>query len=208
MEQITYEIIVRLREKLDNYILNYPGFEKSLEPYPIKKGMPDEAKLLCHASQKAGIGPMGAVAGLFAQQVGEELAKIFSPKELVVENGGDLYVLVEENLFLTIFAGESLLSEKVGLVVPYEQTPLGVCTSAGTVGPSLSFGKADAVMVACKNTLEADAFATAFGNKIKNPDDIQTVLKSSEEYSEIGSIVAICGEKIGIRGNFEVRFVK
>ena len=119
------------------------------------------------AGEKAGVGPMAAVAGAFSEEIGKTLLRTFPINELVVENGGDIFLKLEKPLVLSVYAGTSVLSEKIGIEIPAQETPLGVCTSAGTVGPSHSFGKADAVMVACKNTAVADAFATALANQVK-----------------------------------------
>jgi ApbE superfamily uncharacterized protein (UPF0280 family) len=96
----------------------------------------------------------------------------------------------------------------MGLVIPQEKGKMGICTSAGTVGPSLSFGKADAVVVICENVLLADAFATAFGNKVKSPNDVEKVINQAENYPEILSLLIICEDRIGIRGEYEIRFLK
>jgi hypothetical protein len=93
------------------------------------------------------------------------------------------------------------------VIVPVTDTPCGICTSSGTVGPSLSFGKADAVMVACYSPVLADGWATALANRVKSQTDIEKVLTYSEQFPEILSLIIICEEKTGIRGNFEVRFV-
>ena len=148
------------------------------------------------------------MAGLFAREVGNEIIKNFSVDELVIENGGDIYVLLKNKMVLSVFAGESPLSERIGLVIPAEKSKLGICTSAGTVGPSLSFGKADAVVVICEDILLADAFATAFGNKVKSPNDVEKVINQSEKYPEILSMLIICEDKIGVRGDFEMRILK
>jgi len=148
------------------------------------------------------------VAGLFAREVGEEIMQNFLVDEMVIENGGDIYVLLKDELVLSVFAGDSILSERIGLVIPPEKKKLGICTSAGTVGPSLSYGKADAVVVICEDILLADAFATAFGNKVKSPNDVEKVIKQSEKYSEILSLLIICEDKIGIRGEYEMRVLK
>jgi hypothetical protein len=83
-----------------------------------------------------------------------------------------------------------------------------VCTSSGTVGPSLSFGKADAVMVACKDAALADAWATSLGNRVQTTEDIDIVLKFTEQIKEILSLVIICGGKVGIRGIFDLKLIK
>ncbi|GAI49814.1 unnamed protein product, partial [marine sediment metagenome] len=65
-----------------------------------------------------------------------------------------------------IFAGRSPLSQRIILKIEAKENYIGVCTSSGTVGPSLSFGKADAVTVISDSVLLADAAATAVGNII------------------------------------------
>ncbi|MCF6332140.1 MAG: UPF0280 family protein [Draconibacterium sp.] len=200
--------IKSLRNKFDEYIKVEPFFKKSLKPFQPSDVAPAEAIEMATAAEKAGIGPMSAVAGLFAREVGEEIIQNFSVNELVIENGGDIYVLLKNKLVLSVFAGDSILSERIGLVIPTDKKKLGICTSAGTVGPSLSYGKADAVVVVCEDILLADAFATAFGNKVKSPHDIEKVIKQSEKHPEILSLLIICEDKIGIWGDYEMRVLK
>ncbi|MBT3385376.1 MAG: UPF0280 family protein [Prolixibacteraceae bacterium] len=208
MKELALDKIKSLRKQFDEYIKSEPFFKKSLKPFHPSGFAPSEAVEMAVAAEKAGIGPMSAVAGLFAREIGEEIIQNFSVNELVVENGGDIYVLLKDELILSVFAGESILSERIGLVIPPEKNKLGICTSAGTVGPSLSYGKADAVVVICEDILLADAFATAFGNKVKSPDHVEKVIKQSEKYPEILSLFIICEDKIGIRGEYEMRILK
>ncbi len=116
--------------------------------------------------------------------------------------------MLNNELILSVFAGESPLSERIGLVIPADHEKLGICTSAGTVGPSLSFGKADAVVVVCEDVLLADAFATALGNKVKSSNDVEKVINYSEKYAEILSLLIICEDKIGIKGENEIRILR
>ncbi len=208
IKEAAFSKVVELREELENYIKIFPEFKSSLKPVSVKSTAPDSVKQMAAASQKAGIGPMAAVAGLFAEEVGRTIATRFSLKEVVVENGGDIFAQLKEPLTLSVYAGNSPLSEKVAVVIPAEQTPLGICTSAGKVGPSLSFGNAHAVMVVAKNTALADTFATAFGNQLKKVDDLNNVINASEKFPEIISLVAIIDDKIAIRGQLEVKFLK
>jgi len=198
----------KLRKRFDNYIQSEPFFKKSLKPFQPSEDAPGEAIEMFLAAEKAGIGPMSAVAGLFAREIGDELLKNFTISELVVENGGDIYVLLRDELLLSVFAGESILSERIGLVIPPGNNKLGICTSAGTVGPSLSYGKADAVVVVCEDILLADALATAFGNKVKSPEHVEEVIKQAENFPEIQSLLVICEDKIGIKGENEIRILK
>jgi len=208
MKEIALAKIKELRTKLDAYIIEEPFFKKSLKPFHPAESAPMEAKEMAFATQKAGVGPMAAVAGLFAREVGETLLQNFSVGEMVIENGGDIFALLKNELVLSVFAGESPLSERIGLVIPADNSKLGICTSAGTVGPSLSFGKADAVVVICEDVLLADAFATAFGNKVKSPNDVEKVINQSEKYPEILAMLVVCEDKVGIRGEYEIRFLK
>ena len=208
MKDLALNKIKNLRKQFDEYIKAEPFFKKSLKPFQPSDFAPSEAVEMAVAAEKSGIGPMSAVAGLFAREIGEQIIQNFSVNELVVENGGDIYVLLKDELVLSVFAGDSILSERIGLVIPPEKSKLGICTSAGTVGPSLSYGKADAVVVICEDILLADAFATAFGNKVKSPDHVEKVIKLSDKYPEILSLLIICEDKIGIRGDYEMRILK
>ncbi len=200
--------IKELRRKLDNYIQKEPFFKKSLKPFQPGENAPSEAIEMALAAEHAGIGPMSTVAGLFAREIGNEIIQNFSVNELVIENGGDIFVLLKDELVLSVFAGESILSERIGLVIPPEKSKLGICTSAGTVGPSLSYGKADAVVVICEDAVLADALATGLGNRVKSPNDVEKTIKYSEKYPEILSLLIICEDKIGIRGEYEMRILR
>ena len=107
-----------------------------------------------------------------------------------------------------IFAGKSVLSDKIAVDILPDDTPLGVCTSAGTVGPSLSLGKADAVVIACKSTPIADAFATSIANKIVTESDINTVIAQTDKHKDILSAIIIKNDKVGIKGKFKPVFIK
>lgn len=208
MKETALEKIKSLRQVLDEYIKTEPLFKKSLKPFSPAVHAPSEAAEMAAAAEKAGVGPMAAVAGLFAREVANEILQNFSVKELVIENGGDIYALLKNELVLSVFAGESILSERIGLVIPADVGSIGICTSAGTVGPSLSYGKADAVVAVAENPLVADAFATAFGNKVKSPADVEKVVNQAEKYPEILALLIICEDQLGMRGEYEIKILK
>jgi hypothetical protein len=197
--------VKELRSILEAWLLKDPVFGKTFEPHHVEPNAPEIVRVMAQAADRAGVGPMAAVAGAFSEAVGRHLMEQFHIQELVVENGGDIFLKISRNLLMSIFAGNSPLSEKIGIEIPADQSPLGVCTSAGTVGPSISFGKADAAMIICKNTALADAFATAFGNRVKTPEDVQTAIDQTKPFPEILSAVLICRDKIGICGKFEMK---
>lgn len=208
MEEAVFSAIRELRLKLDGYIKTEPEFVKTLKPFQPTVSAPPEAQEMAGASAKAGVGPMASVAGLFARKAGETLLKNFSVNELIIENGGDIFAFLKNEIVLSVYAGDSPLSGKTGLVVTPEINPLGICTSAGTVGHSLSFGKADAVVVISRDILAADAFATAFGNMVKTSEDVEEVVKKAENYPEILSLLIICKDKLGIWGRYEIKILK
>jgi len=198
------EIIRDLRSTLDAYIQSSPAFLESLAPLSDDPLAHPIIREMIAASARANVGPMASVAGAFAQHLGISLQNEFRPEELVIENGGDIYMKIQKPLSISIFAGTSPLSEKLGVLIPPEISTLGVCTSSGTVGHSLSFGKADAVMIGCRSALDADAYATSFCNRVQIPDDIDMVLDEIGKCPEILSGVIIAGEKTGIRGEWEL----
>jgi uncharacterized protein len=200
--------VKELRTILEEYLLRDPVFGKTFDPHPVEPNAPEIVRHMADAATRAGVGPMAAVAGAFAETVGRHLMEQFEIQELVVENGGDIFLKIKQNLLMSVYAGKSPLSEKIGIEILASKSPLGVCTSAGTVGPSISFGKADAAMIVCRNTALADAFATAFGNRVKTPDDVQAVICQTEQFPEILSAVIICRDKIAIRGKFEMKVIK
>jgi uncharacterized protein len=196
--------LIEIRKSLEKYIVLFPSFQTSLVPVNLTAEAPEIAVIMNDAGKKAGTGPMSAVAGAIAEAIGISLRSAFDIQEIVIENGGDIYLSVKKDIVLSIYAGNSPLSEKIGLKVSHVQTPLGVCTSAGTVGPSLSFGKANAVLVSCKNTALADAYATHLGNRVRNATDVQKTIDLAGKYNEILSAIIICNSQVGITGQFEI----
>jgi len=208
MKAFCSDKIKTYRKQLEDYLIVDPEFGWTLKPYQTKKSAPDLALEMAIAAQKANVGPMAAVAGAFAQRLGYDLMKNFNIAEIAIENGGDIFFHLINPLILSIFAGNSPLSGKIGIEIPKDIGNIGVCTSSGTVGPSLSFGKADALMVACKDTALADSWATSLGNRVQTIDDIDIVLKFTEKIEEILSLVIICDGKVGIRGIFDLKLTK
>jgi ApbE superfamily uncharacterized protein (UPF0280 family) len=121
---------------------------------------------------------MAAVAGAIAEAVGRDLVQRFGLREAVVENGGDLWICVAEPLALAVYAGLSSLSGGFSVLIDPAQSPCGLACSSGSIGPSLSFGKADAAVVLADDAALADAWATALGNRIRRAADLEGALRS------------------------------
>jgi uncharacterized protein len=211
MEDFAATLARRLRFELEAYIALRPEFASSLAPIEADPAAPKLASEMIAASALAGVGPMAAVAGAVAESVGKALAGEFGCRETIVENGGDLWLLFEESMDISVFAGASPLSERVGVSIAPNFSPLGLCTSSGTVGPSLSLGRADAAMVASR-TLSgvsggalADAFATKLGNAVRGPGDIEAALELVSRREGILSALVVAGSSMGIRGELPLR---
>lgn len=196
------EVIYRVRGPLEGYIAQHPEFLQAMTPLPEDQFAPPMVKEMLAAAQKCGTGPMAAVAGAVAEQVG--LALLEESSEVVVENGGDCFIKMNSSLQVSIFAGRSGLSESVALKVLPEGTGLGVCTSSGTVGHSLSFGKADAVTVIAPSAALADAAATMICNQVQSESDIQGALAFAQKIEEVRGVIIIFGDQIGAWGEVEL----
>ncbi len=194
--------VLNYREQIENYISLNPQFSTSLVPIPQDPYAPPIIQEMIRTSQLANVGPMAAVAGAIAESVSKDLLK-FS-KEIIVENGGDIHLTTQKERTVGIYAGSSPLSLKVGIIISPEETPLGICTSSGTIGPSLSFGRADAVCVLSKSGALADAVATSIGNIVKQEKDIEQGLERGKEIEGVLGMVIIIGRRMGVWGNLRL----
>lgn len=194
--------ILKCRGPIENYIVRNPLFLTAREPLPIAKDAPQVVKEMAWAAEKVGVGPMAAVAGVIAEYVGRELLA-FSP-EVIVENGGDLFLKSSKMRLVGIYAGGSPFSGRVVLEIEPEETPLGVCTSSGTIGHSLSFGTADAVIVLSSAAALADAAATGIGNLIKDVADIAKGIELAQSIEGLKGVVIIKGNKMGLWGQVKI----
>lgn len=195
-------IVLKYRKQIEQYIEKHLDFLTSLNPLPMPETAPIIVKAMIEAGQRANVGPMAAVAGAVAEFVGKDLLE-FSP-EVIIENGGDIFLKVNKRKTIGIYAGESPLTGKIGLEIEPKDTPLGVCTSSGTVGHSLSFGKADAVIAIAGSAALADAAATAICNLVKKPADINNALETGRNINGLKGIVIIVGGDIGVWGSVKL----
>jgi ApbE superfamily uncharacterized protein (UPF0280 family) len=196
------DFVLEHRMALERYIEDHPDFVDRLTPCSQDHLAPPIVRTMIEASQKAGVGPMGAVAGAVAEYVGRDLLNY--SKEIIIENGGDIFVRTTFPVTVAIFAGQSPLSCKVGVHIDSPGTPMGVCTSSGTVGHSLSFGRAEAVLVISESVALADAAATAIGNVISNKADIGSGIHLGEKIPDVLGIVVILGDQMGVWGNVKL----
>jgi len=196
------KLLSGFRGEIEDYITSYPEFKITLSPYEEDKEAPEIIRGMIRAASRCGVGPMAAVAGAIAEFVGKGLLNYSS--EVIIENGGDIFLKSHKTRKVSIFAGESPLSQKIILKIEPPENYLGICTSSGTVGPSLSFGKADAVTVISDSVLLADAAATAIGNRIKDRADIEEGLSFGQKIEGVRGIVIIKDDRIGMWGEVNI----
>ncbi len=195
-------LVAKYRGVLGKYIERQPSFLTALQPIAVAETAPHIVKEMARAAQLTGVGPMAAVAGAIAEAVGREL--LAYSREMIIENGGDIFLSSRRERVVGIYAGPSPLTGKIGLVFSGQDTPLGICTSSGTVGPSLSFGRADAVVAVAKSATLADAAATAIGNLIVQPGDIPAGIEYAQGIEGLTGVVIIQGDKIGLWGQLKL----
>lgn len=191
--------LIDIRKTIKDQIDNENHFLTSLEPIDSASNEPRIIQHMKSASNQYGVGPMAAVAGAISDYIAKDYIK--DNTDLIIENGGDIFIKTSKERHILIHAGDSQLSDQISIKITPEMTPIGVCTSSGKLGHSLSFGKADAVVVVAKDILYADAAATAICNIIKTPRDIERGLGIAKESKKIEGIVIILDDSIGIWGN-------
>ena len=196
------ESILTYRHQLETYIGLHPEFVKSLVPLDEDPYAPEMVTEMIRVSVLARVGPMAAVAGAMAEFVSKDLLKISG--QVIVENGGDIYLATSRERTIGIYAGASPLSMKLGIRILPGDSPMGVCTSSGTVGPSLSFGNADAVCILSKSAGLADAAATAVGNRVREKRDIEQGLLTGKEIEGVLGMLIIIGERMGAWGSIRL----
>lgn len=190
------------REIIQSYIIKNPNFLSSLKPVNLSSDIPLISWML-NASKVCSVGPMAAVAGSVSRFVGEALLK--ENDEVIVENGGDIFMSSNVARNILVYAGNSPVSMKMAIEIP--EGTYGMCTSAGKVGPSLSFGQADAAIVLSKDCSLSDAAATQLGNFIKNESDIESAVNRIISLPNILGAMAISNDKIAAAGQITLTSV-
>jgi uncharacterized protein len=194
--------ILSHRGQIESYIQQYPDIAVSLVPLNIPEPVPAIIADMITAANRSGVGPMAAVAGAIAEHVGQDLLP-FSP-EVIIENGGDVFIRTKTPLTVGIYANRSPLNMRMGLEIDSSDGPVAVCTSSGTVGHSLSFGSADAVTVVSRSCALADAAATAIANQVKQKEDVQTAIQFGKHIKGVKGVVIIKDDNAGLWGELKV----
>jgi len=109
--------VAKLYTQLESLIREDPIFQTSYEPVTVEDDAPETIKNMAEAAKAAGVGPMAAVAGAFAEHVGEFILEK-GATWTVVENGGDIYLsFAEGEKDVGVFAGTSKFSKKLAFTI-------------------------------------------------------------------------------------------
>jgi ApbE superfamily uncharacterized protein (UPF0280 family) len=195
-----------LRGQIKAYAAVHPEFLTSLKPLAAASRDPEIIRRMCRAGQMTGVGPMAAVAGTVAQMLGEFFRER-SP-DLLIENGGDTYLCSTRERHIGIL---NMPDQAVRLCVPVaaSEFPCSFCASSATIGHSLSFGKADLVVVRSRDAALADAAATALANALTGAQAMDAVLAQAQEWESIGldGVFTQCEGKIGVWGKMQLTVI-
>ncbi len=202
LDALALELVLKYRGHIEGYIEDHPDFARTLTPWRIEDFAPAIVREMIRAGEKAGVGPMAAVAGAVAEYVGRGLLQ--ESDTVIVENGGDIFIRKSGPVTAAIYAGASKLSLKIGVRVQGSDAPFGICTSSGTVGHSLSRGRADGLCVVSPSCILADAVATAGANLVNSAEEIERAIAFGRQIPGVTGLVGVIGDRIGAWGNIEL----
>lgn len=199
LEKESLDLVLEYRRQLEDYIRANPFFRTSLRPLPPDPFAPPLVREMMEAAWLTRVGPMATVAGAIAERVGRGLLEC--SREVIVENGGDIFLKADRTVTVSLFAGDSPLSGRVGILISTDQMPLGVCTSSGRVGHSLSMGRVHAACVLASSAALADGAATACANRIRTKGDLERTAGAAKEIPGLKGGVFILDDHMATWGN-------
>jgi len=191
--------IVRQRRDLEDYIVLHPDFGRSFEPLELSDNAPLIAQRMARAARLAGVGPMAAVAGTIAQSAAEA-GLLAGAKEVIVDNGGDIYLRATEPLIIGLDSGSAELADRLAFSLQADDTPLAICSSSGRMGHSTSLGRCDLATVVSKDAALADAAATRAANLVKTAEDVDTALEQIAAIEDIDGVMIVKDARVGLAG--------
>jgi ApbE superfamily uncharacterized protein (UPF0280 family) len=196
---IAKEFVREARQEIIEYIDRHPGFRTSFTPISVSSKAGPIIQRMVSSSHKIGVGPMASVAGCIAQYVVEELVNI-GVRHVIFDNGGDVAMFLERPSVVGVYSGSSD-NLRLGLRISTTDQLLGICTSSGSIGHSLSFGISDAATVVSGDVALADAAATALGNQIlsEDPEQIESAMRGMM-VENIDGLMVIIGDLVGTCG--------
>ena len=191
--------IVRQRQILEEYIALHPDFGHSFEPVELSDNAPKIVQRMARAARLAGVGPMAAVAGAMAQCAAEGGLEA-GAREVIVDNGGDIYLRAAEALIIGLDSGGAELADRLAFSLRPDDTPVAICSSSGRMGHSTSLGKCDLATVVAKDAALADATATRAANLVKTTKDVDAALEQIVGIEGVDGVLIVKDARVGLAG--------
>jgi ApbE superfamily uncharacterized protein (UPF0280 family) len=180
----TRGVVRGLRADLEGYAREHGGFLEALKPLEPAEGAPEIVRRMCRAAVEWGVAA--------------------DSDEVIVENGGDVYLSTAKPRKVAIFAGDdSPFGGDLAVLVKPETGIHGVCASSATVGHSLSFGRADAVVAFAPSAAFADAAATAICNRVGSKGEVEKIIEDERRRARLTALVVIMDDVMGAFGDVE-----
>ena len=202
MAALARDSVTTVREQIKTHIEQQESFLTSYEPVTAMPGCPAVVRAMYRASEETGTGPMAAVAGAIAEAVGKNL--INESDEIIIENGGDLWLKVSDPVTISIYTKSVYYGDIIRIKIDPDDTPCGICTSSGKIGPSFSYGKADAVTVISGDAAFADAAATGTGNIVQDEQTLEKALAYCTGMKKTRGVLIIYRDTMALQGRIEL----
>lgn len=199
-----YQSVEKYRKELEDYIEVNPEFQHRLSSFSLKSPSSSMIKEMVEKTSLLDVGPMASVAGAIAEYVGKGLSYFSS--QLIVENGGDIFIKKRGSVLLGMYAGENSFINDYAISLENNSSYLGVCSSSSFLGHSLSLGNLDLACVVSNSVIFADALATKLANMVNDDEDIEKALEFSKKFDYTQAVLLVRKEKVGIWG--QIKLVK
>ena len=198
------ELILDARSQIISKIDSDPFFKITYDPYKAGRDDTDLIKQMCRVSEKVGVGPMAVVAGAIDCYVLEKLFDM-GCRHMVLDNDGDIAMLSDTDVTVGLYSGLDGIPLFITTLSPFGK-PLGICTSSGKIGHSVSLGDSDmSTVIACDAVL-ADACATKLGNLCAG--DLSEAVEEVYAIDGVIGCLAICDGKIVKCGDFIIEGIE
>ena len=173
-------------------------FLTTLEPYESRDDDSAVVKRMCDATTKAGVGPMAAVAGAVAAEAVEAMVR-GGCSHCWVDNGGDIALMLDKAITLEVFSDPDS-GKAFGFVLGPTESPIGICSSSGKLGHSISFGNSDVVVAIAEDAVLADALATAIANRVVDRESLRTCFDPFKSVRGATGFLAMLDGEVAVFG--------
>ena len=196
--------VFKMRRDLNEHIRKNDGFSLAMEPLEMPEGDLEEIVFRMYESSiLADVGPMACVAGTISEMALNYLIDNGSDYS-IVENGGDIAIVNDKRVLCGIYSNNEVLGNDIAFEIKKRERPLGICTSSGKVGHSISFGRADSVTVIGRSASLCDGLATKIANSAvgeSSEDMAAAALECGDGYRQFfdGALI-ICGDNVATVG--------